>query len=295
MLTLSEVRGQTRVVDLLQRSLLSGRLAQAYLFAGPQGCGKHTVGLALAKALNCQNQAGVGCHTCDSCTKIAEGNHPDVRTLAPEGKLNRIPIDTIRKQVIPAMAMPPHEGKARVFLIEEATSMQGPAANALLKTLEEPPANTHFVLGSASPVRLLPTIRSRCQRVNFQALSPEVLAAVRGEEEEAETIRTLADAIVRVADERGLAGILDVAKDAGERETLLSALIECSHFFHLSARSAAQADDLLLAKAHGRRAQAVLETITAVRDHNAHGQLAVEHLLVAIRSLPLPSRVEASA
>lgn len=289
MLTLSEVRGQERVVAILQRALQSDRLAQAYLFAGPKGCGKHTTGLALAMALNCQSAPNVGCHECDSCCKIAEGNHPDVRTLAPEGKLDRIPIDTIRKQVIPSLAMPPHEGKARVFLIEEAASMQGPAANALLKTLEEPPPRTHFILGSVAPVQLLPTIRSRCQRVNFQALSPELAASMRGEDEEAATIRELADAIIRVSDERGLAPILDLAKDAGERGVLLGALKQCAQYCHLAARSAAQSEDLPLAQAHGRRAAQVLETLVAVRDHNAHGQLAVEHLLVAMRSLPLPS------
>ncbi len=266
------------------------RVAQAYLFAGPKGCGKHTTGLALAMALNCLNAPGAGCSECESCQKIAEGNHPDVRTLEPEGKQSRIPIDTIRKQVIPSLAMPPHEGRARVFLIEEATSMQGPAANALLKTLEEPPPRTHFILGSASPVRLLPTIRSRCQRINFQALSPELAASLRGEEEEAETIRELADAIVRVSDERGLAVILDLAKEAGERETLLGALNQCAQYFHLAARSAAQVDDLALAQAQGKRAAQIMSTITAVRDHNAHGQLAVEHLLVALRSIPLPIR-----
>lgn len=290
MLTLSEVRGQERVVELLQRALKAGRLAQAYLFAGPQGCGKHTTGLALAKALNCLSAPNVGCHECDSCIKIAKDNHPDVRTLAPEGKQERIPIDTIRKQVIPSLAMPPHEGKARVFLIEEAASMQGPAANALLKTLEEPPPRTHFILGSVAPVQLLPTIRSRCQRVNFQELPAELAASMRGEDEEADTIRALADVMVRVSDEQGLAGILDLAKDASDRATLLGALKQCAQYFHLAARSAAEAEDLDLAQGHGRRAAEVLKTIAAVRNHNAHGQLAVEHLLVAMRSLPLPER-----
>jgi DNA polymerase III delta' subunit len=294
-LTLSEVRGQARVVDLLQRALQSERLAQAYLFAGPKGCGKHTTGLALAKALNCQSAPGVGCHECDSCIKIDEGNHPDVRTLEPEGKQHRIPIDTIRKQVIPSLAMPPHEGKARVFLIEEAASMQGPAANALLKTLEEPPPRTHFILGTVAPIQLLPTIRSQCQRVNFQALSADLAASMRGEDEEADTIRNLAEAIMRVTDERGLEGILDLAKDSGERLILLGALKQCAQYCHLAARSAAQADDLNLAQAHGRRAAKVLETLVAVRDHNAHGQLAVEHLLVAMRSLPLPQNAGANA
>lgn len=286
--TLEEVRGQARVVELLKRALATERVAQSYLFAGPASCGKHTTGLALAMALNCLDAPGLGCHECASCNKIAEGIHPDVRTLEPQGTQQRIPIEVIRKQVIPALAMPPHEGRARVFLIEEAASMAGPAANALLKTLEEPPPRTHFVLGCVAPVQLLPTIRSRCQRVNFQALPPDLVATMQGDEDKAESIRQLSDAIVRVSDERGLVGILDVARDAGDRTTLLGALQQCAQHCHLKARSAAESGRIDVAQVHGSRATEVLSTMVAVRDHNAHGQLAVEHLLVAIRALPLP-------
>lgn len=288
MLTLSEVRGQPRVVEVLQRALEGQRVAQAYLFAGPAGCGKHTTGLALAKALNCLAQPERGCHECESCNKIDAGIHPDVQTLERQGTKQHIPIATIRKQVIPSLALPPHEGRARVFLIEEATSLQNPAANALLKTLEEPPSRTHFILGCVSPIQLLPTIRSRCQRINFQALPADLKATMAGDEESAETIRGLSDAILRVADERGLGPILDVATGASDRGILLGALSQCAQLCHLRARRAAESGMLPTAKVHGARATMVLETMAAVRDHNAHGQLAVEGMLVALRSLPLP-------
>ena len=165
--------------------------------------------------------------------------------------------------------------------------MAGPAANALLKTLEEPPPRTHFVLGSIAPVQLLPTIRSRCQRVNFQALPADLAASLRGDEEEADNIRKLSCAMLTASDARGLISILDVAKEASERPTLLGALEQYAQVCHLAARSAVTAGETGNAQIQARRACKALETLVAVRDHNAHGPLAVEHLLVAIRGLPL--------
>ena len=289
MLTLGEVRGQSRVVELLQRAVSGDRVAQSYLFAGPKGSGKYTAAVALAKAVNCLNAPGIGCHECTSCSKIDDGIHPDIRTLKPEGTKGNIPIATIRKQVIPALAMSPHEANARFFLIAEANTMLGPAANALLKTLEEPPPRTHFILCTRAPSQLLPTIRSRCQRVNFQPLSPELRAAMHGEDEDAETIRSLSTRISEQIDSRGLDGILGVAKDANDRVTLIGALEQCVQTCHDAARASAEACDLASAKVHARRAGEILESLVAIREHNAHGQLAVEHLLVALRGFPLPT------
>lgn len=289
-MTLSEVRGQDRVVTILQHALRGARVPQAYLFAGPAGCGKFTTALALAKALNCLDKPGQGCSQCISCQKIEEGKHPDVRVLQPEGKLRRIPIDTIRKQVVPALAMPAHEGKARVFIIEEAASMPGPTANALLKTLEEPPDNTHFILGCTAPMQLLPTIRSRCQRINFQALDADLQAGFHSDNDEASEIRTLSADILRVADARGLVGILDLAKTATDRHILVASLTQVAQQCHKLARAAAEQGHLDIARGHGMRAKEALNSIVALRDHNAHGQLALEHLLIAMRGLPTPKR-----
>src|SRR5690606_21936856 len=108
------------------------------------------------------------------------GAHPDVVTLERQGAAGTIPIEIIRSRVIPALALAPHEARARFFLVEEATSLLGPAANALLKTLEEPPARTHFVLGTAAAAELLPTIRSRCQRIDFRPLPATMRADLDG-------------------------------------------------------------------------------------------------------------------
>ncbi len=289
MLTLGEVRGQSRVVELLQRAVSGERVAQSYLFAGPQDSGKYVTAIALAKAVNCLSAPGKGCSDCTSCQKIDDGIHPDVRTLEVEGAKGNIPIATIRKQVIPALAMAPHEARARFFLVREASAMLGPAANALLKTLEEPPSRTHFVLCSRAPSQLLPTIRSRCQRVNFQALSPELRAQMHGDDENAEKIRQLSERISGVMDERGLDGILSVAKDVSDRAILLAALAQCVQTCHAAARSAAAAGDLATAQVHAQRASEILNSLVSIREHNAHGQLALEHLLVALRGHPLPA------
>src|SRR4051794_659322 len=135
----------------------------------------YEVAIALASALSSERARGEGCGAvdeavrCESCAKIAGGFHPDVVTLLREGAAQIVPIESVRNQVIARMGLPPHEGAVRVFIVEEATSLAPPAANALLKTLEEPPARTLFVLCTTAPEQLLPTIRSRCQRVRFAA------------------------------------------------------------------------------------------------------------------------------
>ncbi len=289
MLTLSEVRGQSRVVELLQRAIKADRVPGAYLFVGPAGCGKYSTALAFAKAMNCLRAPGQGCQGCEACSKIDDGIHPDVRTLQTEGAANRIPIDTIRKHVIPAMAMAPHEARARFFLIEEATAMLAPAANALLKTLEEPPPQTYFILCTRSATKLLPTIRSRCQRISFGPLAAQMQAELRGEDEQADMIRHIATTITQVMDQRGLDGILSIAKEAKDRSILLSALEEVAQHCHRAAREAAQHNDLHTARVHAQRAGTILDSMMAIGAHNAHGQLAIEHLLVALRAIPLPA------
>src|SRR5690606_35134570 len=130
--------------------------------------------------MNCDQAPGEGCGTCAACERIGAGLHPDVVTLERQGASQSIPIEVIRTRVIPALGLAPHEGRARFFLIEEATSLLGPAANALLKPLEEPPARTHFILCTSSVGELLPTIKSRCQRVQFQPLAADLRAEIEG-------------------------------------------------------------------------------------------------------------------
>jgi len=172
---LSEVRGQDLARDVLVRALSSGRVPHAYLFAGPVGVGKRTTALALAIALTCPERPGLGCGVCETCRRVEEGLHPDVVTFAPDGPWLLVE----QAQTIVSLARSgPHEARARVIVLEDAERMNPHAANALLKTLEEPAPRTHLVLLTTSPERVLPTILSRSQRLRFKKLGHDVLLAL---------------------------------------------------------------------------------------------------------------------
>ncbi len=168
--------GQERAVRLLQRGLATGRTPHAYLFTGPEGIGKRAAAHALAQAVNCQRGDAVddGCGACQSCRKIARGLHPDVQVIEPAGAT--LKIEQVRALEADA-ALGPYEAKRKVFILDGAEKMTEQAANALLKTLEEPPGRTVIVLLTTTPSALPPTIVSRCQTVTFSAISPETLEA----------------------------------------------------------------------------------------------------------------------
>jgi DNA polymerase-3 subunit delta' len=172
----------------LARMLASRRLPHALLFAGPAGSGKRTAARRLAMRLSCAHPRGAEpCGACEPCHKIEAGLHPDVLVLRPEGRGEQIKIEKIR-ELSARLAYPPHEGEARVVVLEDAHELNENAANAFLKTLEEPPPRTHFLLLTAAPEQLPQTILSRCQRVQFvaapsarhDAASPEELERRRG-------------------------------------------------------------------------------------------------------------------
>ena len=172
----AEILGQGRAVAQVRGAWLAGRMPQAYCFTGPEGVGKRTTALALAQALNClapapgaaRSTVGDACGSCVPCRKIAAGHHPDVTIVQPLDK-SVIGIDQIRELTARA-GLRPYEGRAKVWLLDPADLMQEPAANALLKTLEESVGAALFVLITATPSALLPTIRSRCQSVRFEPL-----------------------------------------------------------------------------------------------------------------------------
>jgi DNA polymerase III subunit delta' len=283
---LADIRGQERAIAVLRRQLALGRVPHALLFVGPARVGKHTTALALAAAMNCEAGGDDGCGSCSTCERIAAGQHPDVVTLERQGAAQTIPIETIRSRVIPALALAPHEARARFFLVEEATSLLGPSANALLKTLEEPPARTHFVLGTAAVAELLPTIRSRCQRVNFQALPATVRAELSGGADDAASLGGHIDALVAALGS-GPLGVYRAAEAlAGDKERLPAALGGLAERLHGDARRRAADGDLSGAAAQAARARRVLVCLRGLAMHNAHGQLAVEDLLHALRALP---------
>lgn len=202
-LTFEEVAGQTQIVQTLKNALKENKIAHAYLFAGPRGTGKTTMARLLAKALNCQSGFGHQCNKCESCLAINEGTHPDVIEI--DAASNR-GIDDIR-DLISKIKYSPVLGKYKVYIIDEVHMMTTEAFNALLKTLEEPPANVVFILATTEPYKLMPTILSRVQRYDFDKVSDEnILEKVKDilvkenvafEEDALKEIISLADGGVR--------------------------------------------------------------------------------------------------
>jgi DNA polymerase-3 subunit delta' len=178
---LEQVVGHRRLVTLLSRAIARATLPPALIFAGPAGVGKKRTALALAEAINCASpKSGDGlerdaCGTCPSCRRIARGVHPDVILVEP-GDSGSIKIDPIR-DVIKEAGRRPFEGRRRVVIINEADALVEQAQHALLKTLEEPPPSTVFLLVSSLPDALLTTVRSRCPRLRFGPLAPGEVAA----------------------------------------------------------------------------------------------------------------------
>jgi DNA polymerase III subunit delta' len=171
-----QVIGHTWAVDLLQRSLASQRLAHAYLITGPDYIGKTHLALEFAAALNCIGDE-VPCHRCAACRKTTQGTHPDVQMVEPEGA--RLKIDQIRSLQYD-LALSPHEGRRRVCVISRFERATTEAANALLKTLEEPPRHVVLILTASDASLLLPTIVSRCQLLPLRSVPrPTVEAALR--------------------------------------------------------------------------------------------------------------------
>ena len=177
-----DVVGHERPIRALRRAWAGGRLHHAYLASGPEGVGKRAVAWALAALVNCEAPVGEGessdaCGRCPSCLKLRAGQHPDVTQVQPDGRA--IKIDQVR-EIQAATRFRPYEGRARVFIIERAETLRIEAANALLKTLEEPRGDTMFMVISDQPHRLLSTIVSRCQPLRFGALSAtEVVSALK--------------------------------------------------------------------------------------------------------------------
>ncbi len=192
-MTFASIIDHDRQKEILRQALKNGRLAHAYLFEGPEGVGKKLMALALARALFCDS--GNGCGECAACRKVDHLNHPDLHILSAEG--TQIKIDQVR-EIQRDLSLRPMEGTIKVCLIDGAEGLNPAAANALLKTLEEPRPGTLIILLSAKPETLLDTIRSRCQRLKFNRLSRVRLAEILEhrlglEEAEAQVMAALAD------------------------------------------------------------------------------------------------------
>jgi len=176
--------GQPKALALLEHSLKTGELAHAYLVVGAPHIGKMTLAFDLAKAVNCQGKEPP-CGECQSCRRIADGKHADITIISlNSGKGSgetksrvEISIDDIR-ELQHSASLPPYEGKCKVFIIDGAEYLSTEAANCLLKTIEEPPPHTIILLLTAEEPQLLPTVVSRCQRIELKPISSEEIEGV---------------------------------------------------------------------------------------------------------------------
>lgn len=340
---LSQVKAQDTARRTIERALENGRVHHAYLFAGPDGVGKELAAFGLAQALVCEKRGvepggglfGGGeppvlhaCGACSACLRTVPRDeerrpvHPDVVIIerglyAPQTIGRRTPetqdisIDQIRTLVLSRAAYAPHEGRAKVFIVRRVEELSVSAANALLKTLEEPGARTHFILLTSQPDALLPTILSRTMRVRFAPLPDDVVASIlesRGvEPERAREVARLAGGSVEAGEHLadpeeseardrfvtraleavaapGLEPLLALAEDAKKEKDLLRARIAA-----LASALAAKASEA--ARANSREAEPLALrgrlALTALDhlDGNNAPQLVVEAMLSRMRAL----------
>jgi DNA polymerase-3 subunit gamma/tau len=169
-----EVVGQQPVTRTLRNAIASGRVAHAFVFAGPRGCGKTTTARILAKALNCvKGQAPEPCGACDACIEIAQGRDIDVLEIDAASHTG---IDNIRDVVIAGLAIAPVRDRYKIFIIDEVHQLSAPSFNALLKSIEEPPAHVVFMMATTELHKIPDTILSRSQVFEFRAISARAIA-----------------------------------------------------------------------------------------------------------------------
>jgi len=241
--------GHRVLLDLVARAAARGSLPPSLIFAGPDGVGKRLAALSLAQLFNCTSVSGEAdgelapdaCGNCSACRRIARGVHADVLVVEP-GDTGSIKVDQVRA-AIERTAYRPFEGRRRVVIVDDADAMEAPPQNALLKTLEEPPAASTFVLVTSRPDVLLPTVRSRCQRIRFGPISPAEMAPVlmrdHGfEEREAHAAATAAEGSIGRALE-------------GDSEAYVGARDAAEAMLKMAAQAATPAQRLAAARALG--------------------------------------------
>ena len=167
--TFEEVAGQKHIIRTLRNALANNKIAHAYLFCGPRGTGKTTMAKLFAKALNCEQGIGHQCNECSNCKEVIEGSHPDVIEIDAASNNG---VEQVR-DLIDKVNYLPIKGRYKVYIIDEVHMMTANAFNALLKTLEEPPAHVIFILATTEPHNIIPTILSRCQRYDFTKVADE--------------------------------------------------------------------------------------------------------------------------
>ncbi|MEO8799890.1 MAG: DNA polymerase III subunit delta' [Polyangiaceae bacterium] len=324
---LSTVRSQATPLTTIARALESGRVHHAYLFEGPAGVGKELTAFGLAQALECERRpegSAKACGECSACLRVVPkdglSRHPDVvvieRGLYDAAQIGRrtpetqdISIDQIRTLVLARAAFPPHEGRAKVFIIRRAEELSISAANALLKTLEEPGARTCFILLTTQPDALLPTILSRTLRVHFGLLADETVEQIlvaRGSEGDTKKLAALAegsasralgladpeeraarDAFVEKATQAvdapdALLG-LELAEEAKKDKGALAAhLVELARHYADEAKTRVSANDATASRA-AARFEAALTAIDGL-ERNGAAQLVMESMILKMRN-----------
>jgi DNA polymerase-3 subunit delta' len=276
-----DIKGHRRLTELLARSISRETLPPASIFAGPSGVGKRATAIAVAQALNClEARQGDACGTCAACSRIARGVHPDVLIVEP-GDSGNIKIEPIR-EAVDRTAFKPFEGRRRAVIVDEADAMVPQAQNALLKTLEEPPPSSIFMLITARPDSLLATVRSRCIRLWF---------AADGATDVDEEARAVAERVLTLAAGRDdVQTRLSAAKDllsntgkggASDREQLSGYLRAMASLLRDAEILATGADAAAIAN---RDAQPALERLAAAYkgERGARAFAAVDQGLVAL-------------
>jgi DNA polymerase-3 subunit delta' len=320
----SDLLGQDAAVATLERALAAGRVHHAYRFEGPPGVGKELAAFALAQTLVCERGSGSACNACSACRRAVTlsaddprvPQHPDVVLLgrglyrgllgSNSSEASGISVEQVRRIVLARVGFPPHEGRALVFIVREADEITPQAANALLKTLEEPHDRTHFVLLTSRPSRLLDTIRSRSMPVRFAPLSERIVSTIlerRGldpsvavlaqgsaslaleladadAKREREAFTAAAFAAVSAPD---LAPALKLAEtQKGDRDGLRSQLAFFAQAIAVEARGATRSDPataLRRAHQHGTVLAAMREV-----ERNAQPALLLEAMFVRLRA-----------
>jgi DNA polymerase-3 subunit delta' len=226
-----DIVGHRRLVALLARSVFRASLPPSLIFAGPGGVGKRLAALSTAQALNCLSPhtspaiEADACGTCAVCTRIARGIHPDVLVIEP-GDNGSIKIDAVR-ELVDRAPYRPFEGRQRVVIIDEADALVVAAQHAMLKTLEEPPPASTFILVTARPDALLATVQSRCPRLRFRPLGPDEVASAlitRGRSEvEARAVAAIAGGSIGRALEASASELVE-ARDVATGALLAAAV-----------------------------------------------------------------------
>ncbi len=194
----SEIIGQEHITRTLQNEIKTGRVVHSYLFTGPRGIGKTTIARLLAKALNCAhlNEAGESCEECDNCRAMGMGNAMNVIEIDAASNTG---VDNVRDKIIENTRFAPSGAKYKIFIIDEVHMLSGAAFNALLKTLEEPPAHIVFILATTELQKLPATIISRCQRFDFKKLTAKEIVGRLQKLAESEGVKISEKILERIA------------------------------------------------------------------------------------------------